>query len=483
MALSIAMIWTISGRDREETIRMTSTGSERSLTERFASECAALTARGLPEAVRQRTRLIVLDTLGAMLSASRPVFPGPRRLAQFLAADGPAGDCTIVGTTLRASATDAALMNGYLGYALDIESHHGAAVMHAAAGVLPAALAEAQQSGASGERLLTAVALGIEVACRVSLAIGPNDLYNRGFHPTSIAGSFGAAAAVAALRGLDGPSFARAFGLASTMTGGLLAWASDESEESRPFNPGTAARNGLTAGRLAALGFGAPAGIFDDTMKYNVFRAWSDDGHGRPAELLRDFGERFAVDELIIKRHACCAFLHPGVDALLDILEETDLAPDAIETITIHFPRTGAPIINANPLRSHRAQYILPVATVRRQVDFADVITDRSAEPAIAALSDRVIFVEDDELDPLYPERYTTVLRIATHDGSTYERRVDFARGTPENQMSDDEIIAKFKQLAAGRVGNERAERIASLVGELDRQARLGPLFDLLTVE
>src|SRR6185437_11257410 len=141
------------------------------------------------------------------------------------------------------------------------------------------------------------------------------------------------------------------------------------------------------------------------------FRAWSEDGLGQPDELLRGFGERFAVDELIIKRHACCAFLHPGVDGLLDILEETDLAPQAIDAITIRFPRTGAPIINANPLRSHRAQYILPVATVRRQVDFADVITDRTVEPSIAALGSRVTFVEDDELDPLYPERYTTVLQ------------------------------------------------------------------------
>ena len=462
---------------------MTSTGSATALTERFASECAALSARGLPAAVRQRTRLIVLDTLGAMLSASRPVFPGPQRLAQFLAADGPTGDCTIVGTTLRASATDAALMNGYLGYALDIESHHGAAVMHAAAGILPAALAEAQQGGASGEQLLTAVALGIDVACRVSLALGPNDLYNRGFHPTSVAGSFGAAAAIATLKGLDGPAFARAFGLASTMTGGLLAWASDESEESRPFNPGTAARNGLTAGRLAALGFGAPAGIFDHTMKYNVFRAWSEDSRGTPDELLRDFGERFAVDELIIKRHACCAFLHPGVDGLLDILAETDLAPDAIDTITIRFPRTGAPIINANPLRSHRAQYILPVATVRRQVDFADVISDKSAEPAIAALTERVTFIEDNELDPLYPERYTTVLSIATRDGATHEQRVDFARGTPENPMSDAEIVTKFRRLAEGRVSAERAGQILWYVGALEQHERLDPLFDLLTVE
>src|SRR6185312_12543637 len=133
--------------------------------------------------------------------------------------------------------------------------------------ILPAALAEAQQRGSSGDRLLVAVALGIEVACRVSLAIGPNDLYNRGFHPTAIAGSFGAAAAVASLREASAIEFAHAFGLAATMTGGLLAWASDETEESRPFNPGTASRNGLTAGRLAALGFGAPVGVFDRSMK------------------------------------------------------------------------------------------------------------------------------------------------------------------------------------------------------------------------
>ena len=461
---------------------MASTEATRSQTERFAAACTALSEAGLPVAVQQRTKLIVLDTLGAMLSASRTDFPGPQRLADFVLADGRGVDCSIVGTSLRASATDAALMNGYLGYALDIESHHGPAIVHAAAAILPAALAETQQLGSSGERLLVAVALGIEVACRVSLAIGPNDLYNRGFHPTAIAGSFGAAAAVASLRNLGSVEFGRAFGLAATMTGGLLAWASDESEESRPFNPGTAARNGLTAGRLAALGFGAPVGVFDQSMKYNVFRAWSEDGLGKPEELLAGFGEHFAVNDLIIKRHACCAFLHPGVDGLLDILAETDLPPAEIAAITIRFPRTGAPIINDNPLRSHRAQYILPVATVRRHVDFADVITDRSAEPIVADLIKRTTFVEDDDLDPLYPERYTTLLSVATRDGAAYERRVDFARGTPENPMSDDEIVAKFRRLAAGRVGDDRAGQIDQLVADLEQHDQLDGLFDLLTV-
>ena len=457
------------------------TESKYSLTEQFAMGCAAIVETGLPRSVQRRTKLIVLDTLGAMLSASRPVFPGPRRLADFVESDGYGGLSSVVGTSLRTSATNAALLNGYLAYALDIESHHGPAVVHAAAAILPSALAEAQKQGSSGEQLLTAVALGIDVACRVSLAIGPNDLYNRGFHPTSIAGSFGAAAAVAALQHLDAESFARAFGLAATETGGLLAWASDESEESRPFNPGTAARNGLTAGRLAALGFGAPRDVFDLHMKYNVFRAWSDDATGKPHQLVQGFGERFAVDELIIKRHACCAFLHPAVDGLLDILDSASITPAAINEIMIRFPRTGAPIINGNPLRSHRAQYILPVASVRRQVDFADVIEDRSDEPIIADLIGRTSFVPDDDLDPLYPERYATVIRVTTRDKTAHERRVDYARGTPENAMSDEEIVTKFRRLASGRLGDVRANQLIDLLDGLERLDRLDALFDGVT--
>ena len=458
-------------------------GSEGSLTRRVAEACALLGQATLPARIQHRTELIVLDTLGAMLSASRPVFPGPKRLAAFVRQDGAAGSCSIVGTALKASATNAALMNGYLAYALDIESHHGPAVVHAVAAVLPAALAAAEQERSSGARLLSAVALGIELACRVSLAIGPNDLYNRGLHPTALAGSFGAAVAVAALAGLDADRFERAFGLAATETGGLLAWASDESEESRHFNPGTAARNGLTAGRLAALGFGAPVGVFDPDAKYSVFRAWSEGGRGRPERLIDGLGEGFAVEELIIKQHACCAFLHPAVDGLLDILAATDLTPDRIEAITIHFPRTGAHMINANPLRSHRAQYILPLAAVRRQVDFAEVIADRSTEPEVARLIARTTFVPDDELDPLYPERYTTELSVTERGGTVHRRRVDWAHGTPENPMSDQEIVAKFRRLTGERVGSKRTEEIADLVMGLAEVERLDRLFDLLTVE
>ena len=457
-------------------------GSAPSLTARLAAACAAMTYDSIPARTRDRTKMILLDTLGAMLSASRPLFPGTQRLSAFVRAEREDGPCVIVGTDLRTSATNAALMNGYLGYAMDIESHHGPAVMHAAASVVPAALVTAQQQQSDGASFLAAIALGIDVACRVSLAIGPNDLYARGFHPTAVGDTFGTAAAAGLLSKLSPKQMESALGLAANQASGLLAWASDHSEESRPFNPGLAARNGVTAARLAALGFGAPRAVFDLEAKYNVFRAWSLNGVGSPGRLLDGFGERFAVDELIIKRYACCAFLHPALDGLLSILEDDGVSADDIVGMVMRFPSSGAPIIDDNPLRSHRAQYILPVAAVRRGVAFEDVIFDRSSEEAIRRLAGGTTLVYDEELDRLYPERYTTVIEVQTRDGVTHVRRVDFARGCPENPMDHDEIVEKFRHLAEQRVAAGRAELILSLVQEMDKAENVNELVEALSV-
>ena len=447
-----------------------------SLTARFATLCAEFSHDSLPAATRQRSKLILLDTLGAMLSASRSSFHGTTTLASFVERECADGPCRVIGTSLRTSPTNAALMNGYLGYALDVESHHGPAVAHAAAAVLPAVLAVGEQTHASGRELLEALILGIEVDCRVSLAIGPNDLYARGFHPTSVAGSFGAAAAAGHLLHLDTAGVAGAFGLAVSQAGGLLAWADDHTEESRPFNPALAARNGVTASQLAKLGFGAPPTIFDATSKYHVFRAWALDGLGRPDALVQGFGDTFAIDELIIKRHACCAFLHPGLDGLLAIMDDEGLTHEEIIGITMRYPRSGAPIIDHNELRSHRAQYILPLACVRGEVLFEDVIADRSSEPDVRRLTAVTTLIHDDELDRTYPEKYATIIEIATRDGRVHRRRVDYALGSPQNPMSDADIIAKFQRLAGQRFSAERIAQIEQVVLTLDERGTIDEL-------
>jgi 2-methylcitrate dehydratase PrpD len=451
-----------------------------SATRRFAIDCLGLSYPAIPAATRARAKLILLDTLGAMLSASRPVFPGPAKLLRLTAADHSDGPCLIVGTGIRTTLDSAALVNGYLGYALDIESHHAAAIVHAAAVAAPAALVVAQHQSRSGADLLTAMVLGIDVTCRVSLALGPSDLYARGFNVTAVCGTFGAAAAAGWLFGLDVDQFEATMGLAATQASGLMGWTSDPSEESRPFNVGLAARSGITAARCASAGLGAPQAVFDDTTKFNVFRAWSLDGKGSPGQLFADFGQRFATDELVMKRYACCAFLHPALDGLLAILNDEGLSSQDIETIVMRFPKSGAPTIDANPLRSHCAQYILALACVRRAVSFEDVLFDRSADPGMNRLLSVISVEHDEELDRHFPDSYATAIEIAASGRRRFSRRVQWPKGSPQNPLDEAELIDKFFALAAQRIGRPAAERIAAIVQAIETHTS-GELIDALS--
>jgi len=322
---------------------------------------------GLPAAVRQQAQTMVLDTIGALVRASSPRYPAGRILMEYARQQGGTPEASIVGGGFQTSCVQAALVNGTLGYYCDVEAHHPGAIIHGAAIVVPTALALAERQHASGTDFLAAVVLGIDVACRVAHAIDPTALYRRGMHPSAVAGSFGAAASAGRLLELDHERFRVAFGLTGTQASGLLAWETDPSEQSRPFNPGIAARNGTTAALLASFGYGGPPDIFRG--HFNIFGAFSEpqaDGTtGRPEELTRSLGDDYLIMGFAYKRYSCCAFLHPALDALLSILATHPLQPEEVTSIDLRFPTNGTKLIDNNPLKSHCAQYIMPIGRLR----------------------------------------------------------------------------------------------------------------------
>ncbi|HSD50732.1 MAG TPA: MmgE/PrpD family protein, partial [Candidatus Methylomirabilis sp.] len=204
----------------------------------LAEYLAAFRLRDVPPEVVAHARLILLDTLGAMLAASSRRFSATRILLDFVRRVGGRPESSLVGQRLKTSCVNAALFNGTLGYYCDIEPHHVGGILHAPAVMVPTSLAVAEKEGATGARFVEAMILGIEVACRVSYALNPVALYNRGFHPSAICGAFGAAASAGHLFRLSAPKLAVALGLAMQQASGLLAWATDQTENSRPFNPG-----------------------------------------------------------------------------------------------------------------------------------------------------------------------------------------------------------------------------------------------------
>jgi len=233
----------------------------------------------------------------------------------------------------------------------------------------------------------------------------------------------------------------------------------------------------VTAALLAAQGFGGPPDVFEG--KFGAFQAWSD-GEDRPELLTERLGERFFVTELAIKLYACCAFLHPGLDALLSIVNGNLVAADGVASVVLRFPRGGVQLIDDNPLRSHCGQYILPIALLERKIVVDDILHDRRSEPAIARLSEICDVVADDALHPEFPARYATVVEVETRDGRRFRERVDDARGTVANPVTAEEIEAKFGWLAGPAVGPARVERIRAEVAALERATSIAPLTALL---
>jgi 2-methylcitrate dehydratase PrpD len=442
----------------------------------LAERIAAFDYADLPDGVVADAKLCLLDTLGAMICASTPRYPAARIIMKFVDGLGGAPESSLVGQRRKTSCVNAALANGTLAYYCDIEPHHVGAILHGPAAIIPTALAVGEKVRASGKRMLAATVLGVEVAARVSEALDPVALYNRGFHPSAVCGAFGAAAASGYLLRLTPVRQAIALGLAMQQACGLLAWASDPTEHSRPLNPGLAARNGVTAASLAHLGFGGPPAPFEG--KYDVFTAFSGSAH--PEALLDDWGKRFYLSELAYKLYASCAFTHPGLDALLGLAADERLKASDVERIALRFPGNGAHMIDNNPLKSHCAQYILPVGLVFGRVIIDDILFDRQKHPEVARLSKDMTLVADPALDERYPERYSSIVELVLRDGRKLARRVDAAKGTKENPLDADEVAAKYRRLTASAVPRARAEAIARLVDRVDHLRDLNLLAALL---
>jgi 2-methylcitrate dehydratase PrpD len=447
-------------------------------TAALAEFVAGFSWAALPDEVRAMTGAVVKDGAGALIAAANPDYSTGRLIAGFVHDQGGAPVASVVGHGFRTSEVMAALANGTMGYACDVEPHHPEGILHPVAVMVPTALAVGERVGARGTDFLAAVALGLEVEYRVSVALGPAEQYALGFHPSAVCGAFGATAAAAFLLKIDAEAVERALGLAACQASGMMAWESDPTENARPFQMGMAARNGVTAARLAASGFGGPAGVFDHG--HTVFRAFSR--NPMPERLTADLGTRYdGILELAIKPYSCVSFLHPALDALLGLAREHDLRAPDIEEIRLFFPRDGIHCIDDNPLKSHCAQYILPVALVNRELQIADIFVDRRvSNPELAALCRKVRVESDPELDRLFPDFYASRIELRTTDGRRLVRRNDIARGYPETPMTEAELDEKFRALAGSVCPPARVAALAAALDGLPEAGDLSALAEAL---
>jgi 2-methylcitrate dehydratase PrpD len=422
------------------------------VAERLAADCADRSADDLDDDVRERLKCHLLDWVGVAIggNAHAESTDAIRRAVDAVAGEGDAA--TAIGAdTLPVEA--AALQNGALAHSLDYDDTHRESSLHPAAPVVAAALAMGEREDISGDRLLVALGAGYDVTCDVGVAVNPNSHYDRGFHVTATCGTFGATAAAAVVGGLDTAELTDAFGVNGSQAAGSLQFLSNGAWNKR-LHPGLAARQGVLATELGRAGFRGAATPFEG--EHGFFQGYSDDPDPAVLDDPRTGGE--AVLKTALKPYPCCRYMHPALDALVELASEVE--PPAVDRIVVDLPKPGV-TLTGDPIEAKRrpenfvdCQFSMPfaaaLALTRGEAGLAAFLDAQSDldDPVLRHLMDAVEVVTTDDVMADFPAQWPARVDVEG-DGFAFERRVDEARGEPEKPLTWDDTVEKFEEVCA----------------------------------
>jgi 2-methylcitrate dehydratase PrpD len=447
---------------------------EPSLSERLAELVTSTRAETLPDDVRRMAAWWVLDWLGAAVAG---LDSDPGRIMVEHSGEQPLGPSSCLGLPDGRSTQVAALHNGVISHVVEMDDVHRAATIHPAVVVVPAALAVAEQIGASGRDFLTAVTLGYEVAIRVGEAVGKTHYFH--WHNTSTCGVFGATAAAGWLLGLDRERMTWALGNAGSQAGGLWEFIADGAM-SKVLHAGRAAANGVLAAELAALGFTGARKILEGRQGF--FAATSPDGN--PAAVTDGLGEAWKLPGASIKPYPSCRHTHAAVDAALALRQSHQVSVDDVDRVEIDAYQSTLDLTdNPTPAHPYAAKFSVHYCVARALADGAlrpsDFTDDLIRQPNLRDLMLRTTARLDPELNALAPQQLPARVRLKMRDGRTLEHEVRAAKGDPEAPLTEDELTAKFHALVAGTAYAERADDLVALVTSLESRADVRGLLSL----
>ena len=461
------------------------------MTESPTQQLAEFAARQLrseldPE-VSAATRRSIVDTLGVSIAAVNE--PTVGIVASAVIGRGGAPEASVLGFAEKLPATSAALVNGTMAHALDFDDTHLPSVLHPSASVVPAALAVAEAENSRGAEIETAIAVGIEVTCRLGMAAYDPELRNsvffdRGLHATSICGTIGAAVAAALLHGADTETVSHAIGIAASMGSGLIE-ANRTGGTVKRVHCGWAAQSGIAAAEFATAGLTGPPTVLEG--RFGFFEAFTGGFYDRPS-LVGRLGEEWELLRLFTKPYPTNHFTHAGIDAAIE-LRQQGVQPASIRAIELGVPapvlRTIAEPLDAKarPESGYSARFSGPftVATALLGggglgVAAADFSDDAVRDPDHLALSALVHCYADEQSTQDFPNQFPGVLSVETNNGTRFEHRVTHTRGGPENPMSKDELELKFRLNAEPQLGRAGASHTLDAVQELSLSSSYQPL-------
>lgn len=443
---------------------------QQTASNQLAAHFSRLDYRAISESSRKAVKRLLLDYLGVAIAGSQT--ESGKIACRFAELQGGKAENTLIGANARVPATHGAFANAISSHSIELDDIDVLALFHFSPPVYSAALAVAERQKASGKSLVAALAAGCEMMERVSKAAN-NSLRNRAFHTTPTTGVFGATVAAAKLLNLAPAKLAAALGLAGAQASGLMEMYGPSMQ--KRFNPGPAARNGVTAALMAQLGFTGAETIFDGERGF--LKAFTDKND--VSQLTEGLDQPYLL-EIEHKPYSCARPIHNAIDCALEVRKRDNADIDAIKHIVVERHSDWALYHqNKAPKTYHEAQVSLPYAIAvafKEGKALLAQFTDRKLkDPQLVRIMNLTEITVNDAL----PRGVSCKMTCTMDDGRTFVSQVDYPKGSIQNSMSDEEIRIKFDTLAIPVIGAQRAARIAELVKNIEQLKDVGELMRL----
>lgn len=361
-------------------------------------------------------------------------------------------DVGIWGREEKFPLVQAAFLNSLMGHRLELDDVHINSKTHIGTIVVPTALCMADYLKSSGKEFLEAVICGYETMARIGMALGVSSHRNKGWHVTSTAGTFGAAAAAAKLLKLNKEETINALGMAGTQSFGLWAFLED-SASSKILHPARATSSGIEAAMLAKAGMTGPRSILD-AQDGGLLQAMSDEYD--VSKVSKDLGKVYEIKNVDNKPYPCCRSTHCNVDSAIYLKNKYNIDIDSIDKIEVDtylvgYKQCGLTKGSLNPNTPTEAKfstpYVISTALLNGNVILEDFKEDKIRNSQVRELLKKVSVKPNDVFTDRYPEHWGCKTKIKMLDGQELEVEIKDALGSVDNPLSKKQIIKKTTPL------------------------------------
>jgi 2-methylcitrate dehydratase PrpD len=446
--------------------------NENPYTRGIAEFVSNLKYEAIPEDVKSRIKLLMLDSLGCALYGAD--LEWCRILQDSLGKVDTTRECVVWGTGKKLSAPHAALANGTAVQGFELDDVHRAGVLHVGAVVLPALIAVAERAqGMSGREFLTAAVAGYEIGPRVGLCMGPAHIAS-GWHSGATLGVFSAAAGAARGLKLDADRTVHALGIAGTQAGGLMA--AQFGAMVKRMHAGRSSQSGLYGALFAGAGFTGIVNVLES--EYGGFCTAMSQSKDQfdLKELTAGLGSTWQTMGVALKFYSCVGSNHTTLDAIRAMQAERPFGAKDVKKVVVHGSKVTMEHVGWKyvPQGLTSSQLNLPYCVATWLLDgdcFVDQFTeDKVADPARMALADKVEVHEDKAITAKGAKfRHMVHAEVHLNDGTVMKRTVEAGRGSEKNFAPDVDIVQKFEKLAGKALTKDKVGRLRDAMLGLEK--------------